>query len=150
MTYNISFAADASAYSGTTVNLNTNGDIFKVAQALSMQPSAIQSALLAAKATPAEGKIAFAAVEPGGVLNYNTTANGLGFWFDSNGNVIGWGKDNDSKLFTEFTSGSFEFSIGQYPGKCKAGDKYSVKEAFVYTKNSKQYQVTIIFNVTIQ
>ncbi len=150
LTYNISFAADASAYSGTTVNLNTNGDIFKVAQALSMQPSAIQSALLAAKATPAEGKIAFAAVEPGGALNYNTTANGLGFWFDSNGNVIGWGKDNDSKLFTEFTSGSFEFSIGQYPGKCKAGDKYSVKEAFVYTKNSKQYQVTIIFNVTIQ
>ncbi|MDP4271895.1 MAG: DUF4859 domain-containing protein [Bacteroidota bacterium] len=150
LTYNLSFAADASAYSGTTVNLNTTGDIAKVAQALVMQPSAVQSALLGAKATPQEGKIAFAAVESTGSLNYNTTANGLGFWFDSSGNVIGWGKDNDSKLFNEFVSSNFEFTIGQYPGKSKAGDKYTVKEAFVYTKNSKQYQVTFVFNVTIK
>jgi len=149
LTYNLSFAADASAYSGATVNLSTNGDIAKVAQALVMQPSAIQSALLAAKATPAEGKIAFAAVESTGSLNYNTTANGYGFWFDGSGNAIAWGKDNDSKLFNEYTSNSFEFSIGQYPGKCKAGDKYTVKEAFVYTKDGTQYQVTFVFNVTI-
>ena len=150
LTYDISFAADATAYSGATINLNTNGDAAKVAQALVMQPSAIAGALLAAKATPQEGKIAFAAVEPNGSLNYNTTANGLGFWFDSTGKVIGWGKDNDSKLFSEFSSSSFEFSIGQYPGKSKAGDKYTVKEAFVYTKAGKPYQVTFVFNVTIK
>ncbi|WP_243347317.1 DUF4859 domain-containing protein [Parabacteroides sp. FAFU027] len=150
LTYNLSFAADAAAYSGTTVNLNTNGDIAKVAQALVLQPSAIAGALLNAKATPQEGKIAFAAVESNGSLNYNTTANGLGFWFDSSGNVTSWGKDNDSRLFNEFASNNFEFTIGQYPGKSKAGDKYTVKEAFVYTKNSKQYQVTFVFNVTIK
>ncbi|MFT3738517.1 MAG: DUF4859 domain-containing protein [Breznakibacter sp.] len=149
LTYNLSFAADASAYSGTTVNLSTNGDIAKVAQALVMQPSAIQSALLGAKATPQEGKIAFAAVEPAGTLNYTTTANGLGFWFDSSGNVIAWGSGNDSKLYNEFSSGNFEFTIGQYPGKSKAGDKYTVKEAFVYTKNGTQYKITFVFNVTI-
>ena len=150
LTYNISFAADASAYTGTTVNLNTNGDVAKVAQALVMQPSAIAGALLSAKATPQEGKIAFAAVEPTGSLNYTTTANGLGFWFDNKGNVIGWGKDNDSRLFSEFVSSNFEFTMGQYPGKSKAGDKYTVKEAFVYTKSGKQYQVTFVFNVTIK
>lgn len=150
LTYDLSFAADASAYSGTTVNLNTNGDISKVAEALSMQPSTITAALLAAKETPQEGKIAFAAVEPGDVFNYNTTANGYGFWFDSTGKVIAWGSGNDSKIFSEFAAGNFEFTIGQYPGKSKAGDKYTVKEAFVYTKGGKQYQVTFVFNVTIK
>ncbi len=150
LTYSLTFAADATAYSGTTVNLNDNGDIAKVAQALSMQPSAIQGALLAAKATPAEGKIAFAAVEPSGELNYSTTANGYGFWFSSTGSVIGWGKDNDSKLFGEFASSNFEFTVGQYPGKCKAGDQYTIKEAFVYTKNGTQYRITFVFNVAIK
>lgn len=150
LTYNLSFAADASAYSGTTVNLNTNGDITKVAQALVMQPSAIATSLLAAKASPAEGKIAFAAIESSGSANYNTTANGYGFWFDSFGNVISWGASNDSKLFAEFTPGAFEFKFGQYPGKCKAGDNYTIKQALVYTKSSKQYMITLIFNVSIK
>ncbi len=150
LTYDISFNADASAYSGTTVNLNSNGDVTKVAQALSLQPSAITAAMLAAKATPQEGKIAFAAVGPNGSLNYNTTANGLGFWFDSTGNVISWGSTNDSKIFSEFSASNFEFTIGQYPGKSKAGDKYTVREAFVYTKNGTQYVVTFVFNVTIK
>lgn len=150
LTYDLSFTADASAYSGTTVNLNDNGDIRKVARALVMQPSAITSAMLGAKETPQEGKIAFAAGEPDGSLNYNTTANGLGFWYNSQGVVISWGIDNDSKIFSEFSPGSFEFTIGQYPGKSKAEDKFTVKEALVYTKNGQQYRVTFVFNITIQ
>nr|WP_320022809.1 DUF4859 domain-containing protein [uncultured Draconibacterium sp.] len=149
LTYDISFAADAEAYSGTTVNLNNNGDINKVVQALTMQPSEISAALLAEKLTPQEGKIAFAAVDSDGSLNYNTTANGYGFWFDSNGDVIGWGSDNDSKVFSEFTASNFEFSVGQFPGKSSAGDSYTIKEALVYQKDGKQYQVTFVFNITV-
>ncbi|MDX8338983.1 DUF4859 domain-containing protein [Draconibacterium sp. IB214405] len=149
LTYDISFAADAEGYTGTTVNLNNNGDITKVVEALVMQPSAIASSLLAAKETPQEGKIAFAAVESDGTLNYNTTANGHGFWFDSNGDVIGWGSDNDSKVFSEFAVSNFEFNIGQYPGKSSAGDTYTIKEALVYQKDGTQYQVTFVFNITI-
>jgi hypothetical protein len=150
LTYNVSFAADATAYTGTTVNLTNNGDIAKVAQALVLQPSAITGALLTAKATPAEGKVAFAAVEPTGSLNFSTTANGYGFWFDSTGNAIAWGGSNDSKLFCELSPNNFEFTIGQYPGKSKVGDKYTIKEALVYTKAGKQYQLTFEFNVTIK
>jgi hypothetical protein len=150
LTYNVSFAADAIAYSGTTVNLNTNGDISKVTQALVLQPSVLTSVLLSAKDTPIESKIAYAAVESNGSLNYNTTANGYGFWNDSQGNVTVWGKDNDSKLYSEFSPSNFEFTIGQYPGKSKAGDKYTIKDAFVYTKSGKQYQVTFVFNVAIK
>ena len=149
LTYDVSFAADAEAYSGVYVNLNNNGDITKVVQALTMQPSEISAAMLAAKATPQEGKIAFAAVEADGSLNYNTTANGYGFWFDSNGDVINWGSDNDSKVFSEFAVSNFEFSIGQYPGKSSAGDTYTIKEALVYQKDGTQYQVTFVFNITI-
>lgn len=150
LTYNVSFAADPTAYSGTTVNLNSNGDISKVAQALVLQPSAITASLLNAKATPAEGKIAYAAVESNGLLNYATTGNGYGFWNDSQGNVTAWAKDNDSKLYSEFTPDNLGFTIGQYPGKSKVGDKYTIKDALVYTKNGKQYQVTFVFNVTIK
>ena len=78
-----------------------------------------------------EGKIAFAAVKPNGSLDYNTTANGYGFWFDSLGNPIGWGSDNDSKVYVEYDAKNFSFSVGQYPGKLASGDNYIVKEALV-------------------
>ena len=147
LSYDISFAA-ADDYSGTVVNLYDNGDINKVAKALVMQPSAIAGVMLNAKETPREGKIAFAAQETNGTLNYETTANGYGFWYDSNGNATGWG--NDSKMFSEFTPGSFEFSIGQYPDLSSAGDQYTIKQALVYTKDDVQYQVTFVFNITMQ
>ena len=148
LTYDISFAA-ADDYTGTTINLYDNGDINDVAEALVMQPSAIAGIMLGAKTQPQEGKIAFAAVEANGSLNYETTANGYGFWYDSIGDVTTWGSDNDSKLFTELTTDNFEFTIGQYPGKCSSGDKYTVTQALVYTKDSNQYQVTFEFNITI-
>ena len=150
LSYDISFPAQASAYTGTTVNLNNNGDITKVAQALVMQPSVIATSLLAAKASPQEGKIAFAAIEPDGSLNYNTTANDLGFWFDSSGATINWAQDNDSKIYTQFNPGNFEFEIGQFPGKCKPGNQFVVKNALVYTFEGKQYQIKLTFNITIQ
>lgn len=149
LTYDISFDADADAYTGTMLNLNENGDIGKVAQALVMQPSSISGNMLGANAEPTEGKIAFAAVETDGSFKYSTTANGLGFWFDSDGNVISWSEE-DSKVFSEFNSDAFEFSIGQYPGKSSAGDTYKIKEALVYTKDNQQYTVTFMFNITIE
>ncbi len=148
LTYDVSFDV-SDEYTGTTVNLNSNGDITKVAQALVMQPSAISGIVLDAKAEPKEGKIAFAAVESDGSLIYETTANGYGFWFAGNGDAISWGSDNDSKIFTELALDTFEFSIGQYPGKCSSGNKYTVKQALVYTKDGLQYQITFVFNITL-
>ena len=149
LTYSLTFAADGVDYSGATVDMISNNDLIKMAEAFKLQGSAIGGMMLEAKGTAREGKIAFAAVEPGGVLNYNTTANGYGFWFDSQGGVIGWGKDNDSKLFAEFPSPAFKFSIGQYPGKCKAGDNFTIREALVYMKEGKQYRATFVFNISI-
>lgn len=149
LTYALTFPADAAAYTGTTVDLVSNNDLIKVAQAFKMQRSAIGANMLEPEQTAREGKIAFAAVEPGGDLNYDTTANGYGFWFDSQGGVIGWDSGNDSKLFAEFTSNDFVFTIGQFPGKCKPGDTFTIREALIYTKEGKQYRATFVFNITI-
>lgn len=150
LTYDVSFAASATDYNGTSVNISEVGDLTKVAQALTMQPSQLASYMLSAKTEPQEGKIAFAAVKADGSLDYNTTANGYGFWFDSLGNSIGWGSDNDSKVYVEYDAENFIFSIGQYPGKSASGDTYTVKEALVYTEGGKQYRITFVFNIHIK
>ncbi len=149
LTYNVSFAPSSEEYKGGVVNLNDNEDIAKIAQALVMQPTTISGLFLPPKSMPEEGKIAFAAIKSDGTLDYDTTANGLGFWFNSKGNPTVWGEE-DSKLFSEFSSSNFEFVLGQYPNKNSSGDKTTIKLAWVYLKNGKQYQVTFTFNVTIK
>lgn len=147
--YNVSFPASASDYLGTSVDLMSDGAVAKIAQAFVMQPTEISGSFLSTQAQPQEGKIAFASIQSDGSLNYTTTANGYGFWLDSNGDVIGWGSDNDSKVFAEFDSSSFVFSLGQFPGKSVAGDKYQMRIALIYTKGGVQYRATVTFNVTL-
>ena len=94
-TYDLSFPATTNGdYTGTTVSVINEGDMEELAQAFVMQPSLIASKIMEANATPAEGQIAFAAVQADGSLEYNCTANGLGFWYDKAGNAIGWGDDS--------------------------------------------------------
>lgn len=150
LTYNVSIKADAQSYDGTQVSLVDNGDIVKLAKAFVMQPSAISAAILSPKTEPEPNGIAFAAVKSDNTFDYNTTANGWGFWFDSKGQPIGWGADNDSRVFIEFAADTFLFTIGQYPGKCKVGDTYQVKEALIYMKGGTQYIARLTFNITIK
>lgn len=119
-----------------------------LAQAFVMQPTILSSKIMDAGSQPEEGKIAFAALKPDGTLDYNTTANDLGFWYDKDGNTIVWG--DNSRVFAEFSKDNFEFTIGQYPGKCSSGDRYTIKQALIYTKNNVQYKATFVFNITIQ
>ena len=149
LTYNVSLKPDNDKYSHESVFLNDNGDVVKIAQALTLQPSEILNVFLEPKETPGEGRISFAAINTDGSITYNTTANGYGCWFDSNGNVIEWGRDNDSKYFAEFVVNSFQFNIGQYPGKLNVGDTCTLKEAMVYQKNDVLYYITFVFNITI-
>ena len=147
-TYDLSFPATTNGdYTGTTVSVINEGDIEELAQAFVMQPSLIASKIMEANATPAEGQIAFAAVQADGELEYNCTANGLGFWFDKAGNAIGWG--DDSYVFAEFNKDTFTFTIGQFPDHCTTGDTYTIREALVYTQNGTQYTATFVFNIRI-
>ena len=147
-TYDLSFPATTNGdYTGTTVSVINEGDMEELAQAFVMQPSLIASKIMEANATPAEGQIAFAAVQADGSLEYNCTANGLGFWYDKAGNAIGWG--DDSYVYSEFNKDTFTFTIGQFPDHCTAGDTYTIREALVYTLNGTQYTATFVFNIRI-
>ena len=147
-TYDLSFPATTNGdYTGTTVSVINEGDMEELAQAFVMQPSLIASKIMEANATPAEGQIAFAAVQADGSLEYNCTANGLGFWYDKAGNAIGWG--DDSYVYSEFNKDTFTFTIGQFPDHCTAGDTYTIREALVYTLNGTQHTATFVFNIRI-
>jgi hypothetical protein len=139
LTYDVAFPFSADTYPGATVSIKD--DLDKLAKAFVLQPSAISGLM--------DSKIKFYAVESNGQLNATITANGYGHWFSAKGDVISWGVD--AMVFSEYDAPNFAFNIGQYPGHCKKGDKFTVKQALVYEyETGKSVQATFVFNITIQ
>ncbi len=143
--YNLSFPADASAYSGTTVSI----DVVKLCYAFVLSTTEITSNI----GLPGSSKkIKFYGVNSDGSLVTTTTANNLGHWFDASGDVCSWnsGTTGTNKVFSEFDQTSFVFSLGQHPGRCAAGDAYKIKQAVVFSPATGQYYTaTFEFNITI-
>jgi hypothetical protein len=140
LSYNVDFAASSSEYSGTSITIE-GSKLVSLAKSFVLQPAEISSKM--------DNGIIFYGMEPDGTLNSNTTANGYGHWFNANGNVCDWG--SDAKVFSEFDASKFSFSVGQYPGHCSAGDKYTIRQALVYTYGTgKTVQATFSFNITIK
>lgn len=134
--YDVSITHDDINYASTQVSV----DVSKLISAFILQPDQLTSLM--------GSGIKFYAIESNGKLNATTTANGYGHWFDASGNVINWG--TGATVWSEYNEKSFNFTLGQYPGHVKAGDKYTLKQAFVYTtSNNKSAQATFTFNVTI-
>lgn len=75
-------------------------------------------------------KITYAAVNPDGSINTNSTAKAPGHWFDANGNVVSWG--NDAYVFSELNASTLTFNMGQYPARCSDGKVYTVMQALTY------------------
>jgi len=82
-----------------------------------------------------------------GYLNESvSTTNGWGHWFSAQGDVAQWA---DSPCF--FTEGYFVsneslvFTLGNYPGNIKAGEKYTIIEAFADDETT----VAVQFNITV-
>lgn len=61
-----------------------------------------------------------------------SSANRRGYWFDAQGDVCNWG--SAARVFMEPTESTFTnpltFGTGVYPGQAKAGDVFTVTEAF--------------------
>ena len=137
LTYDVKFAPGSTSYSGSSVSL----DLIKLVKVFVLQSSEISDKI--------GNEITFYGVESNGSLNAATTANGLGHWFDIDGNVCSFG--DNAKVFSEFNSTNFSFSIGQNPGHCTAGNQFRIKQALVYKyATGKKVQATFVFNVTIQ
>jgi hypothetical protein len=140
LTYNLTQSPFAGSTSGTYPSTPVYPDMARVAQAFRLQLSEIAGLY--------GTKINYCAVNPNGTLNYTSTANAPGHWFNKTGYTTNWG--NSSYLFSELNKTSFVFNIGQYPNSCKEGDKFTIRQALVYKPDaSKTYQVTFVFNVTV-
>jgi hypothetical protein len=143
--YNVSFPVSSTDYIGTTVNI----DAVKLFYAFVLSGTEITSNFGLASSNK---KIKFYAVDPQNKLVTQTTANGYGHWFDVAGNVVSWasGTSGTNMVFSEFDETKFAFTLGQHPGRCKAGDVYKIKQAMVYSPSTgKYYQATFEFNITI-
>jgi len=143
--YNVSFRADGTGYTGTTVAV----DAVKLCYAFVLTGSEIRSNL----GQPSSGKkIKFYGVNSNDTFAASSTATGYGHWFNSAGDVCAFESVNTgaNKIFSEFNESNFVFSLGQHPGRCRPGDVYKVKQALVYTTDEgNKYTATFEFNITI-
>jgi hypothetical protein len=100
---------------------------------------------------PGTGKMMFYPMNAAdnSLVERGSTANGYGHWFDSNCSVCGYDA-NVCRVFSEFYPISMAFILGQNPGKCKAGETYTIGQAIKYKRNYKQTAVArFIFHINM-
>ncbi|MCH4018783.1 MAG: DUF6055 domain-containing protein [Prevotella sp.] len=147
---NHSVTCDASStnYIQGTLNLLSNGDMTKIAQAFKIQPSVIAAATLSSGSVPSNGpgngKIAIALTNPDGALSYAYSANGTGFWMTSDGSASTWGS---SPVYFEYNSETFSLVYGHNPGKTIKGTTYTIRPTIVYNQGGKLYKAEIILKM---
>jgi len=147
-TYDVKFPTDAVYYSGTAVTVSGQAAA-TLGTALQMQPAAIAAKMQDwASAGPSAGRIMFYAVNPNGALAQSgSTANGYGHWFSSGGRVIAYA---NGYVYSEFNPSTLTFQLGQYPGRCREGSTYTIRQALRYRKDTTTYAVaTFVFNITV-
>lgn len=88
----------------------------------------------------ADGSITFAAYEPDGTIETQTTANGYGFWFDGDGYVTNHGKNS---VIAVETSDFIGYSVMQYPGAVEEERNYVVSLALLYDVEGVQYKAIV-------
>ena len=138
LTYDVELPHDPSGYGYTAFMIP---DISPVCNALGLSASELRNKL--------GNDIQFVGVNRTGTLvTTSNTSNGCGHWFSALGNVVDYG--GSSYIYSEYQKNSFTFHIGQYPGRCAVGTKYTISEGFRYkASDSKYYLVKFKFNVTI-
>ena len=117
--------------------------------ALQLQTSAVASLMTAyASAGPQADKMMFYPVNPSTLktVNRGSTANGYGHWFNASGTVSDY---NNGYLYSEFAPSTLTFTIGQYPGKVRSGQTYTIAQALVYNNGIQKATATFVFRVHI-
>lgn len=147
-TYDLSFPKSSSGYEGTTVSVSGQAAA-TLGTAFQLSLTSIGTKMQAWSAQgPANGRIMFYGVNANGDLaNSGSTANGYGHWFNASGNVSSYAS---GYVYSEFQPSMLTFQLGQYPGKCKEGNTYTIRQALRYRKNPKEYaQANFVFNITV-
>lgn len=85
----------------------------------------------------------FVAVNRDGSFETKSTAKAPGHWFDRNGQVVEWGEN--ASIFAEWNLSEGKISLGHYPNRVSAGDKFSFAQGFQNGNKLVIYE----FSVTI-
>lgn len=147
-TYDVTFPHDTQGYSGASVSVSGQAAA-TLGTAFQMQNTDIASKMQNYTSSgPSNGRVMFYAVNPDGQLaKSGSTANGYGHWFDKSGKVCAY---SSGYVYSEFNASSLVFTLGQYPGKCANGSKYTIRQALRYKKAAGEEAVaTFVFNITI-
>lgn len=147
-TYDVTFPRDTQGYSGASVSVSGQAAA-TLGTAFQMQNTDIASKLQNYSSSgPSNGRVMFYAVNPDGQLaKSGSTANGYGHWFDKSGKVCAY---SSGYVYSEFNASSLVFTLGQYPGKCANGSKYTIRQALRYKKAAGEEAVAkFVFNITI-
>jgi hypothetical protein len=81
----------------------------------------------------------------GSIVKKESTANGYGHWFNASGSVSDWAS---GYVYSEMNASSLTFTLGQYPGKCKNGNDYTISQALVYKKSAtEQATARFVFRI---
>ena len=144
LSYDVNCKASEEGYVQGSIDLQSNGDIKRLAQAFVLDPSALSSNTVnianGTTASPAEGKVVLGLLQPDGSISYSYTAN-AGFYCKADGKQGSWGEGDP--LWFEYDKDNFVITYGHFPGKTEAGKTYTIKPVLVFTKGGKQYQATI-------
>lgn len=147
-TYDVTFPRDTQGYSGASVSVSGQAAA-TLGTAFQMQNTDIASKMQNYSSSgPSNGRVMFYAVNPDGQLaKSGSTANGYGHWFDKSGKVCAY---SSGYVYSEFNASSLVFTLGQYPGKCANGSKYTIRQALRYKKAAgEEALATFVFNITI-
>ncbi len=147
-TYDVTFPRDTQGYSGASVSVSGQAAA-TLGTAFQMQNTDIASKMQNYTSSgPSNGRVMFYAVNPDGQLaKSGSTANGYGHWFDKSGKVCAY---SSGYVYSEFNASSLVFTLGQYPGKCANGSKYTIRQALRYKKAAGEEAVAkFVFNITI-
>lgn len=144
--YTVGFDPSSTTYPATTVTVEGD-EASAVGTAFQMQLTDIPSHMVTWSSTMSDNQIMFYAYKGSGVLySSGSTANGYGHWFDNFGNMVSY---PSGYVYSEFDPSTMTFTIGQYPGKCKAGDHFVIRQALRYYKNGKYARANFVFNIYI-
>lgn len=128
----------ANDYSSTRVQY----DLGAVSKALGLSTAEMKAVGRQATDNPR-----FVGVNAAGTIHTGTTTTTssstvYGHWFTSGGDVCGY--DGSACLFAEFYPDSYGCYVGQYPGRLRAGQTYTVRQAIQYEHAGRRYTATMV------
>ena len=150
LTYDVYFPASANTYPGATFTI-TGKASGTLGTAFQINPTDIHTIIQPFSTKgPDVGKIMFYPCNPktGNIIQKNSTANGYGHWFNASGTVSDY---TSGYIYSEVDLTTITFTIGQYPGKPRNGQSYTISQALVYKKSTTETATaTFVFNIHLQ